>query len=140
MIQIRQTLILLLCITALGSCKMGDENGDLDGMWQMAEWRDRATGTSKITKSDQIYVSFQLKLMKLQRLDQKHYYLSDFMVRNDSIILGNTITYPADTIVATDTLTKWFAVPADKRFRIDELSNSRMQLSTAANILQFRKY
>ncbi|MBO4612752.1 MAG: lipocalin-like domain-containing protein [Bacteroidaceae bacterium] len=133
-------LQITLCVLALSSCKMGDENGDLDGMWQLTEWNDRATNTSKATKTDQIFVSFQLKVMKFDRMNQKQYYLANFAHRNDSIIVGKTIEYPADTIVAMDTLTMGFAVPADRRFHIDELSSSHMQLSTASDILQFRKY
>ena len=133
-------LHLIFYILVIASCKMGDENGDLDGMWQLTEWNDRTTNAPRATKNDQIFVCFQIKVMKFVRMNQKHYYLSNFIHRNDSIIVGKTIEYPADTIVSMDTLTMGFAVPANRRFHIDELSSSHMQLSTASDILRFRKY
>jgi len=41
------------------SCDKWDCNGDLDGMWQLTEWRDKDNNV-KATKEDMIFYSFQL--------------------------------------------------------------------------------
>lgn len=130
----------LLCTLCAGftSCETKwDENGDLDGLWQLTEWHDRTTGASKAQKGD-IYFSFQLNMMKMQRKSKGNYYLSLFRHKGDSIVLDRTIEYPADTLVSPDTLK--LAVPVEHRFHIDHLNKKRLQLSTATDVLQFRKY
>ena len=133
--------ILLILLTSLSSCDewKWDENGDLDGMWQMTEWRDKATGNIIATNEDGIYYSFQLKLMKFQQTSSDTYHLSYFTHAGNQLIVGKTIVWPDDEECPLTDLVQ-YGVPADGRFNIDALSKSRMQLSTDDVKLTFRKY
>lgn len=134
------TACLTLCAICMTSCDewKWDRNGDLDGMWQLTEWRDRSDNRPVAGKESGIYFCFQLDLMKLWRSERATFYLSQFTRSADSLTLGLTIEYPADTVVSPDTLR--FAVPRNKRFHIDLLNAGHLQLSTDDAVLRFRKY
>ena len=133
--------ILLILLTSLSSCDewKWDENGDLDGMWQMTEWRDKATGNIIATNEDGIYYSFQLKLMKFQQTGSDTYHLSYFTHAGNQLIVGKTIVWPDDEECPLTDLAQ-YGVPSNGLFNIDALSKKRMQLSTDDAKLTFRKY
>ncbi len=133
-------IAILLCLPFFVSCEMKwDENGDLDGMWQMTEWRDKATNAIIKTKHDSIYYCVQLKLIKFQDRDFGIQPLAYFQQTPDSLILGKIVMWPADT-VCSYTSVKKYGVPADGRFHIDALNSNHMVLSSTDATLTFRKY
>ena len=133
-------LCLVCCTLLFSSCKMADENGDLDGMWQLTEWRDKATNQVIKTNANGLYYSFQKKVMMFQQAPQESHYLSHFTHTGNELVVGKTIFWPDETERPLTELTAKFGVPADGRFHIDVLTSTRMQLSTDAHVLQFRKY
>lgn len=131
---------ILLCIFVLSSCdSKWDENGKLDGMWQLTEWRDLTADTIVATNQDGIYYCVQLKLIKLQRRGHDDYHLSAFSHEGNSLTIGRTTAWPADTVAPMADLIR-YGVPADGRFNISQLTSSRLVLSTAKSVLTFRKY
>ena len=139
----RKTALYILTIAIVlltGSCdSKWDENGDLDGMWQMTEWRDKATNNVVKTNADSLYYCFQLKLMKIQNTSKSPYYFSYFTHSGDELKVGKTYQYPDDKEVPLTDLSA-YGVPTDGRFHIDVLNNKNMVLSSTTSTLSFRKY
>lgn len=130
----------MLLLTVFPACdRKTDENGDLDGMWQLTEWRDRTTNQVVKTKQDSLYYCVQLKLIKFQlgRLDKQC--MSYFTYKGDSLIIGETTKWPSDEYIPLTTLAK-YGVPADGKFHIDVLNSKQLMLSSNDAVLQFRKY
>ena len=134
-------LSLFLILVLFSGCDewKWDENGDLDGMWQLTEWQDKATGEVVATNEDGLYYSFQLKLMKFQQTSSDTYHLSYFTHSGNQLIVGKTIAWPADEECPLTDLSQ-YGVPSNGLFHIDALSKKRMQLSTDDAKLTFRKY
>lgn len=131
---------LVYCVILLGSCAKGDQNGDLDGMWQMTQWRDKATGDTIKTQQDGIFYCVQLNLIKIQEGGVGNYhYLAYFRQTSDSLILGKTVKWPAETDAEENELAQ-YGVPANKRFHIEALTDKNLVLSSEQSILTFRKY
>lgn len=115
-----------------------DQNGYLDGMWQLTEWRD-ATDNVVATKADSVYYSVQLNLLKFQRASGRIYY-SNFDHSGQTLTIGRTVAWPADTVCPLPEL-KPYGVPADGIFRVEVLNDGHMVLSsTSQGTLSFRKY
>ena len=131
------------CLLAVVLTSCGDETaGDLAGMWQMTQWRDKGSGDIVKTNADGLYYCFQNQLIKFQESSHSaHYYLSYYTRTRDDIQLSNTIEYPIDTVVTTlGPLTQQFAMPEDGKFHILHLSHSQLVLDTEEATLTFRKY
>ncbi len=116
-----------------------DKNGDLDGMWQMTEWRDNVADAVVATKERGFYYCVQLQLIKFQDIHAGSYHLAYFTHTPDSLIIGYSIRYPADTVSTMSELAK-YGVPADGHFHVDALTNSHMVLRSRQATLTFRKY
>ena len=130
----------MLLLTVFPACdRKTDENGDLDGMWQLTEWRDRTTNQVVKTKQDSIYYCVQLNLIKFQRGSRASHYLSYFTHTPEELTIGKTVFWPDDDVRPLGDLAPYGVAP-DGRFHIDALTGSHMQLSTAENVLVFRKY
>ena len=134
-------IIILLAIVVLTGCNKWDCNGDLDGMWQMTEWRDK-DGVVKATKQDMIFYSFQLQMASFRK--------PGWDVRNASmkfnleqIYIYEPVRYKGaghDEILPPSELAP-FGVPEDGIFLIQVLTGSEMMLKTNnQDILTFRKY
>lgn len=132
-------LALVAAVLSMSSCDKKDCNGDLDGMWQLTEWRDKATDHIVKTNQDSLYYCFQQKLVKFQHGSLSEHYLSRFEHTSDELVIGQTTAWPADEVRPLTELAP-FGVPADGRLHVERLSNSHMVLSTAASTLTFRKY
>ena len=141
--NMRKLLYLIYIGVAAAMCtaceSKWDENGDLDGMWQLTEWRDRASGAVVKTNADSVYYCVQLKLIKFQNMAQTSYYLCYFTQTSDSLVIGKVTTWPANEEKTFAELAP-YGVPANGRFHIDALSKKRMRLSSNAAFLTFRKY
>ena len=127
-------------LMTLAGCDKWDCNGDLDGMWQMTEWRD-ADGAVKATKEDMIFYSFQLQMASFQ----KHSKLirTSMKATPEQIYIFDPVKYKGgghDDIRPMSELAT-YGVPEDGIFLIRVLTHSTMQLETnSQNILTFRKY
>ena len=134
------TLLCALCLTLFTACdSKWDKNGDLDGMWQLTEWRDKATDQVVKTNDDSIYYCVQLNLIKFQRGSREQNYLSYFTYTDDSLFIGKTVAWPSDRVSPLTELAK-YGVPSNGKFHIDGLNSKHMVLSSNDVILRFRKY
>ncbi len=117
-----------------------DQNGNLDGMWQMLRWEDTQSQTVHADKSTGIYYCFQLNLMRIWKAESpRTYFLAYFTHRGDSIILGDIFSYPGDSVHITSDLAE-YGVPENGRFHVDRLNSDKMVLSHKTEVLTFRKY
>ena len=135
--------ILMAMLMAMTSCDKWDCNGDLDGMWQLTEWRDKDDNV-KATKQNMIFYSFQLKMASFRKNSGQIVYLrSSLEVTPDKIRIYDPIEYAGnghDEIQQMSVLSL-FGVPEDGIFWIQVLTGSSMVLKTNDNdILTFRKY
>ena len=121
-------------------CDKRDCNGDLDGMWQMLEWRDKEN-VVKATKDDMIFYSFQLQMADFRKVDNE--IRTSLKVTPEQIIIYDPIIYKGnghDEIRPMSELSI-FGVPEDGIMWIQVLTGSRMELKTNnQDILIFRKY
>ena len=121
-------------------CDKRDCNGDLDGMWQMLEWRDKEN-VVKATKDDMIFYSFQLQMADFRKVDNE--IRTSLKVTPEQIIIYDPIIYKGnghDEIRPMSELSV-FGVPEDGIMWIQVLTGSRMELKTNnQDVLIFRKY
>ncbi|MCD7721033.1 MAG: lipocalin-like domain-containing protein [Prevotellaceae bacterium] len=135
----KAALCLLAALASLASCdNKRDTNGDLGGMWQLTEWRDQRDSLVA-TNKQQIYYSFQLELMKIQRIGDGTYYLALFTHTQDSLIVLSIYNRPDEELVSLEDMRE-YGIPQDGRFHIDALSESHLVLSGQEGTLAFRKY
>lgn len=134
--------IFILCsIAILSSCENKRDNDSLAGFWQMVAWYDNS-GNIKATKSDNIFYSVQLTLMKFHCLNDEYndYYLSYFNHKGDSLIIYRPVKYVNDSIVSLTDLSR-YGVPEDGGFKIEVLNSESLHLSSKeTGKLIFRRY
>ena len=128
---------------AMTSCEKRDCNGDLDGMWQLLEWRDK-DNVVKATKEDMIFYSFQLQMASFNKQSGKVSFMrTSLEVSPDKVHIYNPIEYIGkghDEIQPMSVLSV-FGVPEDGILWIQVLTSSTMVLKTGnQDILTFRKY
>jgi len=133
-------IALLSLLMAVTGCDKRDCNGDLDGMWQMLEWRDKEN-VVKATKDDMIFYSFQLQMADFSKVGNE--IRTSLKVTPEQIIIYDPIIYKGnghDGILPMSELSS-FGVPEDGIMWIQVLTGSRMELKTNnQDILIFRKY
>ena len=130
-------------LMAMTSCEKRDCNGDLDGMWQLLEWRDK-DNVVKATKEDMIFYSFQLQMASFNKQSGKVSFMrTSLEVSPDKVHIYNPIEYIGkghDEIQPMSVLSV-FGVPEDGILWIQVLTSSTMVLKTGnQDILTFRKY
>ncbi len=134
----------LILLSLTGCFDKKDCNGDLDGMWQLLEWRD-AQGVVRANKDSMVYYSFQLQMAKFDKRSQSERFSikSSLEVSPQSLRIYNPIVYVGnghDSIQSMASLAP-AGVPADGLMHIHTLTSSRMVLTTTqADTLWFRKY
>lgn len=135
--------ILVAAILTMASCDKWDCNGDLDGMWQLMEWRDKDNNV-KATKEDMIFYSFQLQMASFRKQSGGEFYISSMLeVNPEQIRIYNPATYRGDghDEIKEMSILSICGVPEDGIFKIQVLTGSKMELKTnAEDILVFRKY
>ena len=133
-------LALLSLLMVVTGCDKRDCNGDLDGMWQMLEWRDKEN-VVKATKDDMIFYSFQLQMADFSKVGNE--IRTSLKVTPEQIIIYDPIIYKGnghDGFLPMSELSS-FGVPEDGIMWIQVLTGSRMELKTNnQDILIFRKY
>lgn len=127
----------------LAGCDKWDCNGDLDGMWQLTEWRDK-DGNVKASKQNMIFYSFQLQMASFRRQSGKIFYIRTSMEASpEKIRIYEPIEYAGnghDKIQPMSVLLP-VGVPEDGIFWIEVLTGSTMVLKTnTQDVLTFRKY
>ena len=136
-------LILFVATLTITSCDKWDCNGDLDGMWQLTEWRDNENNV-KATKDDMIFYSFQLQMASFRKLSEENYYVSSMLeVGSEQIRIYNPAIYDGDghDKLLPMSILSIVGVPEDGIFHIDVLTGSTMKLKTnTQETLVFRKY
>ena len=107
-------MTLVAMLIAMTSCNKWDCNGDLDGMWQLTEWRDKDNAV-KATKRDMIFYSFQLQMASFRKQSGERFFIRTSMAASPEQI--------------------------DGIFQIQVLTGSTMVLKTSGqDVLTFRKY
>ena len=135
-------LVAIMAIVLTG-CNKWDCNGDLDGMWQLTEWRDKDNNV-KATKQDMIFYSFQLQMASFRKHSgEKAYIRTSLEVSPEQIRIYDPIEYIGnghDKILKMSVLSP-FGVPEDGIFYVQVLTSSAMMLRTnSQDVLTFRKY
>jgi len=129
----------------MSGCDKKDCNGDLDGMWQLTEWRDKNNDV-KATKEDMIFYSFQLQMASFRKNGGQIFLRSSLEVNPEQIRLFKFIESTEnghDKIMQSmsDPLIKEVGVPEDGILWIQTLTGGSMVLKTNnQDILSFRKY
>jgi len=137
-------IILPFLLLALTACdKKWDCNGDLDGMWQLVEWKDKS-GEVKATKEDMIFYSFQLQMASFRKQSEPVFFIRTSMkMEPEHIRIYDPIIYKGnrhDEIQPMSILSV-VGVPEDGILRIQTLTGSTMVLTTnGEELLTFRKY
>lgn len=134
---------ILTFVWGFTGCDKKDCNGDLDGMWQLTEWRN-PDGAVIATREDMIFYSFQLQMMNFKKLTEPSLNInSSFRNAGDGIQVYDPIIYIGnghDQIQDMSVL-KPVGVPADGQMKIEGLSSGELVLSSASEgVLKFRKY
>ena len=138
-------IFILLAVMAfvMTGCDKWDCNGDLDGMWQLTEWRDK-NNVVKATKQDMIFYSFQLQMASFRKKKGEPNYIRSLMKASpEEIIIYDPFEYVGNGHDAVQPMSvlSGFGVPADGIFRVQVLTGSAMVLrTTEEDILTFRKY
>jgi len=136
-------LIIAAIAIIVSSCDKKDCNGDLDGMWQLTEWRDK-NNLVKATKQDMIFYSFQLQMASFLKRGERDFFIrTSLKVSPEKICIYDPIEYVGnghDEVQPMSVLSP-VGVPEDGLFLIQVLTGSTMQLRTnEQEILTFRKY
>jgi len=129
-------------LTALAGCDKRDCNGDLDGMWQLTEWRSE-DGAVKATKEDMIFYSFQLQMASF-RMGGDHLFVRTMLeVSPEQIRIYSPAEYVGnghDKVQPMSVLSV-FGIPEDGILWVQTLTGSSMVLRTnSQEVLTFRKY
>ena len=130
-------------LIAMTSCDKWDCNGDLDGMWQLTEWRDKDNAV-KATKRDMIFYSFQLQMASFRKQSGERFFIRTSMAASpEQIKIYDPIEYAGnghDAVQPMSVLAP-VGVPEDGIFQIQVLTGSTMVLKTSGqDVLTFRKY
>lgn len=136
-------LILLSLMFLFQSCDKMDKNGDLDGHWQMTDWRNNADNSVVADKSSQLFYTIQLELIQIRyKTKEKYGCVALFEHRNDSLILTKAFQQKAntDSLLQDMSTLKKYGVSADGRFKIVSLSSDHMTLKNDEYTLKFLKY
>ena len=152
----------LACIAAvltLPSCEdFHENNGDFGGMWQLVEWRTIRPSTGELdsiaaTQQDGIYYSVHQELILFTQYHETqtnvggdyrdwtqfyNRYYAYFKRTDTTLTIYNVVNVKDEPCVPKDL--NIFGVPVDGTFTIESLSQQKMVLSYAGNVLLFRKY
>lgn len=159
--NIAHTIITLCTLSLLLSCDKLPDNGDLDGMWQLMQIEERATGQVSDWSVNQRYWSVRKELMQYSAnnsITQTVLY-SHFKKNDASLLLTDFCTaakYETETDdnkwISPDNaniLNAWGIYPDEDpdnpqkvtaTFRIEHITSSSLILSTEKTRLTFRKF
>ena len=134
--------VFVAVVLFMTSCDKWDCNGDLDGMWQLTEWRDKDNNV-RATKEDMIFYSFQLQMASFRMNGDKFFIRTSLEASPEKIRIFDPIEYGGnghDVIKPMSTLSI-VGVPEDGIFLVQVLTGSKMCLKTNGDdVLVFRKY
>lgn len=137
-------IILSVLLVVLTGCeKKWDRNGDLDGMWQLTEWRT-GDGLVKATKQDMIFYSFQLEMASFRKQSEPAFFIRTSMrMTPEQVTIYDPIIYKGgghDEIQPMSVLAV-VGVPEDGILQVQTLTSGALVLRTSnQDVLTFRKY
>ena len=140
--RIYSIFLLVVMTVAFTGCDKWDCNGDLDGMWQLTEWRG-TDKTLKATKEDKIFYSFQLQMAAFRKNGDEFYIRTLLEANSEQILISKPIIYEGNghDAVQPMSILSVVGVPEDGIFYIKELTGKSMKLQTKnQETLSFRKY
>ena len=130
-------------LMVLTGCNKRDCNGDLDGMWQLTEWRDKGNNV-KATKDDMIFYSFQLQMASFRKDSDTKFFIRTMMEYSpEKILIYNPAEYVGNKHDETQPMSvlSVVGVPEDGVLWVQTLTGSAMVLKTnGQDVLTFRKY
>ena len=136
-------LVLTAILVAVTRCDKRDCNGDLDGMWQLTEWRDK-DDVVKATKEDMIFYSFQLRMAAFRKLGDNQFFMRTMLEASpERVRIYDPAEYVGDghDEVQPMSVLSVVGVPEDGIFWVQILTGSTMVLKTnGQDLLTFRKY
>lgn len=136
-------LVLAAMLMALTGCDKRDCNGDLDGMWQLTEWRDKGNNV-KATKDDMIFYSFQLQMASFRKESDTKFFIRTMMAYSpEKILIYSPTEYVGNRHDETQPMSilSVVGVPEDGVLWVQALTGSAMVLKTNdQDVLTFRKY
>ena len=136
-------LVLAAMLMALTGCDKRDCNGDLDGMWQLTEWRDKGNNV-KATKDDMIFYSFQLQMASFRKESDTKFFIRTMMAYSpEKILIYSPTEYVGNRHDETQPMSilSVMGVPEDGVLWVQALTGSAMVLKTNdQDVLTFRKY
>lgn len=139
-----------LLLLLLPSCDKVPMNGDLDGMWQLTSIA--TPDTTRDTRSQAVYISFQLHLVQWNNVARGSQFFSHFTHTADSLLFYD-FAHPSK--YAVDNNENEWVTPAemheglfdawgihtiDARFSIRRLDPHNLTLESADTTLTFRKF
>lgn len=138
----KNIIIILLATVCLTSCNKNDENGYLDGNWQLVSWEDNTSHTIIATNNTtKIYYTIKLDILQIRNINDSYdtFFLSYFHYTTDSLFVGKTFLRPYDKEVKLDSLGK-YGCTTDGKFAIKTLTKNQLVLLNTKYLLTFRKY
>lgn len=132
----------VMAVLAIVGCNRADMNGELDGNWQLLEWRDNASGNIVADNSSYLFYTVKLEMIQFHyKKSSARPYQAYFSYTGDSLLLGLAYMNQAnsDSAVSISALHP-YGVDAHGTFRVCELNSRRLVLQNTENTLVFRKY
>ncbi|MBP5377553.1 MAG: lipocalin-like domain-containing protein [Bacteroidaceae bacterium] len=140
------TLYIIIGCCIMASCDKLPKNGDLDGMWQLMTIEHN--GTTNDVKDRQLYLSFQLDLFQLTKINSNTRYYGYFDNLGDRIVFRNfsdmAEEHPdnPDNYPITDLsiIEPWGYYALSDTFHIESLTRNDMALRSKNARITYRKF
>lgn len=146
-INILGLLFLSFIIISLAGCNLEtSNNGKLDGYWKLCVIDDIALGTSEDLSSKSLFWSVQKDLLVVRDNDDasRPEYVFHFNQGEGELTLSNGQKYDKQkgnkTLESFEILYKFGIYTQPITYNIDNLTSSRMTLSTSEKRLVFKKF
>ena len=133
-------------ILFLSSCELEtSDNGKLDGFWHLERIDTLSTGGVKDLAASRLFWSFQGKMMMVSDKDSRNAEcILRFENRGDSLLLYNPILSDrthGDVVITDSSILNAYGInKVEERFRLEELSHSKMSLTNHKYRLFLRKF
>ena len=140
------TAVALMVLVMLGSCELErSRNKKLDGYWRLQQIDTIGTGGVNTMQGKRMFWAIQHKLLELRDIDGNvAKCLLRFEKQGDSLMLSQPYLYDRENgdkpLTNTEILQHYGVTRLNEHFRIDNLTSSRMVLSSRKCRLHFVKF
>ena len=140
------TAVALMVLVMLGSCELErSRNKKLDGYWRLQQIDTIGTGGVNTMQGKRMFWAIQHKLLELRDIDGNvAKCLLRFEKQGDSLMLSQPYLYDRENgdkpLTNTEILQHYGVNRLNEHFRIDNLTSSRMVLSSRKCRLHFVKF